>query len=92
MKPLQERQREMRELAAKVNAGRKPEFGDLMMNPWASDGNPHRDGFFVRVTSKTGRVNPGIWYEMTDRKGSFWEVNGNTMMFCDNLTGDEVFP
>lgn len=92
MSTLQERQQAMRELAEKVNAGRKPEFGDLMMNPWAGDANPRHIANFVREIRKTGRVNPGLWYEMTDRNGNFWEVGGNTMIFLDHLAGDEVFP
>ena len=81
----QERVRPVHEMAARINAGRKPKFGDAMRNLWASDGNPTRDAKFVRLVSKTGRCNPGEWYEMTDGAGKFWQSNGLAMVFIDQL-------
>ncbi|EKN3715433.1 TPA: hypothetical protein PXN30_002748 [Yersinia enterocolitica] len=89
---LNDRIKAMHELAKKINDGRKPEFGDLMRNPWAGEGNPHRDAYFVKSKVTTGRMNPGIWYQMTDRKGNFWDSDAKSLIFIDHLKGDEVFP
>jgi len=51
----------------------KPSFGDVIENGWASDANPTRIGFFVREFTRTGRLNPGVTWEITDGKGKFWE-------------------
>ncbi|WP_292224709.1 hypothetical protein [Brevundimonas sp.] len=51
----------------------KPSFGDVIENEWASDANPTRTGFFVREFTRTGRLNPGVTWEITDGKGKFWE-------------------
>lgn len=89
---LAERQKAMVELAAQVNAGRQPQFADHMRNPWAGEGNPSKDGYFVQAKRVTGKFNAGLWYRMTDRKGKFWEINGQTAMFIEHLTGSEVMP
>jgi hypothetical protein len=78
---LKDRELELAAEALRVNAGRKPKFGDLMRNPWASEGNPKRDGYFVRSKRTTGRFNPGLWYEFTDRNGEFWETSGQYAVF-----------
>lgn len=41
-------------------------FGDILINHYAGEGNPIKQGVFVRRTSK------GI--ECTDTKGKFWVV------------------
>jgi len=51
----------------------KPRFGDLVENGWASEENPTRRGFFVREGKRTGRMNAGTYWEITDGKGKFWE-------------------
>ena len=56
---LREREAAMHEMATKINAGRKPKFGDLMRGLWASETNPQRDGFFVKEVRNGGRINPG---------------------------------
>ncbi|EKN3575993.1 hypothetical protein O1F58_004001 [Yersinia enterocolitica] len=89
---LNDRIKAMHELAKKINDGRKPEFGDLMRNPWAGEGNPRRDAYFVKSKVTTGRMNHGIWYQMTDRKGNFWDSDAKSLIFIDHLKGDEVFP
>lgn len=82
MDELKQREIAMREHTAKVNAGRKPVFGDHMRNLWASEQNPSRDAIFVRVIRRTGKVlNSGMWYQMTDGKGKFWEVCPSGMIF-----------
>jgi hypothetical protein len=52
----------------------KPSFGDVIENGYASEGNPTRRGFFVRAFKRTGRLNPGLTWEITDKLGKFWEV------------------
>jgi hypothetical protein len=51
-----------------------PRFGDVVENGWASDGNPTRVGFFVREGRRTGRMNRGRYFEVTDGEGKFWEL------------------
>jgi hypothetical protein len=41
-------------------------FLDIVINEWASENNPHRQGIFTRNKGKT--------IEFTDGKGEFWEV------------------
>lgn len=78
---LAERQKDMEAAARAHNGNRKPQFGDSMRNPWAGEGNPYRDGYFVREKRVTGSFNPGLWYQMTDGQGAFWETNGKVAMF-----------
>lgn len=52
----------------------KPSFGDGIENGYASEDNPTRRGFFVRAFKRTGRMNPGLTWEITDGAGKFWEV------------------
>ena len=42
------------------------EFGDIVVNGWASENNPHRVGIFVK--------NKGKVIEFTDGKGDFWDA------------------
>lgn len=52
----------------------KPKFGQWFRGIHASENNPHRDGRFVEVIHRSGRVmNPGTFYRLTDGKGGFWE-------------------
>lgn len=44
------------------------------MNTNAGENNPHRISFFIRVVHRTGRMNPGTWYECTDGKGEIWHT------------------
>lgn len=73
---LKQREREFEAEAARINAGRKPKFGDLMRNPWASETNPIRDGYFVRKC--------GEYYEFTDRRGKFWQTRAKFAFFIDD--------
>ena len=50
------------------------QFGDIIENGWASDDNPTRTGFFVREGRRTGKMNPGHYFEVTDGAGKFWEL------------------
>ena len=45
-------------------------FGDLIENGWASESNPTRVGFFVRMRRCQGL--PAV--ETTDGLGKFWNV------------------
>jgi len=51
-----------------------PSFGDVVENGYASEDNPTRRGFFVRAFKRTGRMNPGLTWEITDKLGKFWEI------------------
>lgn len=83
MSDLKKLEQEHEANALRINAGRKPKFGDLMRNPWASDGNPQRDGYFVRERHQSGAFNPGHYYEFTDKRGKFWETRAKYAFFID---------
>lgn len=51
----------------------KPHFGDIIRNHWAGEKNPHRVGIFIRAGRRTGRLNPGPYWECTDGKGDVWQ-------------------
>lgn len=61
----------------KIGASHKPSFGQWFKNVWASDDNPLRFGAYVRTIVRRGRFNPGTYYELTDTKGKFWEIEWN---------------
>jgi hypothetical protein len=50
-----------------------PSFGDWFTGIHASYDNPHRHGMYVRTIRRTGRMNRGTHYELTDGYGSFYE-------------------
>lgn len=53
-----------------------PAFGAAVENLMAGVDNPQRVGYFVRRVDRRGRrMNAGIWWELTDRKGDFWLTN-----------------
>jgi hypothetical protein len=72
---LKKLEQELEAQALRINAGRKPKFGDLMRNPWAGESNPRRDAYFVR------RV--GDHYEFTDKRGDFWQTRSKFAFFID---------
>ena len=51
-----------------------PTFGDWFTGIYASDDNPIKHGMYVRTIRRTGRMNRGTHYELTDGKGAFWET------------------
>ena len=51
-----------------------PKFGDIIENEWASISNPNRKGYFVRSGVRTGLMNRGKYYQITNAKGKFWEL------------------
>lgn len=73
----------MRAHTLAVNAGRRPKFGDQMRNLWAGGTNPRRDATFIREVHKAGRTDPGMWYEMTDKKGEVWLSSPTGMIFLE---------
>lgn len=74
---------EIHQEAEKLRNGRKPQFGDKMRNLVAGEGNPRRDAYFVKQKRVTGRMNPGIWYTMTDKKGHFWDACPKGLVFIE---------
>lgn len=62
---------------------KEPEFGERLRGIYAGEKNPHRDGFYVRTIHRTGRLNPGKWYELTDKKGDFWQYEAKSVIFLD---------
>jgi len=52
---------------------REPKFGEWFRGIYASEDNPIRDGMYVRTIRRTGRLNRGTFYELTNLKGKFWE-------------------
>lgn len=50
-----------------------PKFGEWLRGIYASERNPLRDGMYVRTIRRTGRCNPGTFYELTDGNGKFWK-------------------
>ena len=50
----------------------EPKFGEWLRGIYASERNPQRDGMYVRTIRRTGRTNPGTYYELTDGKGRVW--------------------
>ena len=51
---------------------RQPKLGDWMRGIYASVDNPIRDGMYVETIYRTGRLNPGKFYRLTNGKGKFW--------------------
>ncbi|MNK92719.1 hypothetical protein D3C87_1128520 [compost metagenome] len=83
MDEMRQRVEAMRSHTETVNAGRQPRFGDRMRNLWAGERNPHRDATFIRVVHRSGRFNPGKWYEMTDEMGKTWLQAPEGLIFLE---------
>jgi hypothetical protein len=54
-----------------------PPFGALVTNLLADLTSPQRRGYFVRAhrIKERGRFLPGVWWQLTDGNGGFWEVS-----------------
>jgi hypothetical protein len=52
----------------------KPRFLDIIENGYASEDNPRHTGIFIRSGYRSGRVNPGKYWVLTDGDGDFWEM------------------
>lgn len=53
---------------------KKPIFGDIILNEFASESNPIRKGIFVKSYRKNGIVNKGVTWYLTNGNGYFWDV------------------
>ena len=51
----------------------EPAFGEWLRGIYASESNPLREGMYVRTIRRTGKLNPGVHYEVTDGNGKFWQ-------------------
>jgi len=60
---------------------RQPKLGEWLRGIYASESNPIRDGMYVETIRRTGRLNPGVWYRLTDGKGKFWEFEAKNTVF-----------
>lgn len=60
---------------------RPPKFGERIMGIWAGEQNPQRIGRYVETVRRTGRLNPGTWYRLTDGKGKFWSYEASQTLF-----------
>lgn len=68
--------------------GNQPSFGERLRGIYASADNPIRDGFYVKTIHRSGRVNPGKFYQLTDRKGKFWSYPAECVIFLDRQPAD----
>lgn len=50
-------------------------FGEKLENKYASINNPIRIATFVKKVTRKGKINPGKFCVLTDKKGRFWEVD-----------------
>jgi hypothetical protein len=74
----EERRRQQRFIEAGGEREFTPKVGDTIRGIWAGEKNPQRDGFYVRtVRRERARVNPGVWYELTDGKGNNWQYRAS---------------
>lgn len=65
---------------------REPKFGDRLRGIYASPNNPQRDGIYVETIHRTGRLNPGKHYRLTNGKGSFWIYPAESVTPIDEAT------
>jgi hypothetical protein len=70
----------------------EPEFGERIRGNYASVDNPIREGYYVRTIIRTGRLNPGKWYQLTDRKGRFWNFMASEVSFPDRPPPQDQVP
>ena len=61
----------------------EPKFGEWLRGIYASESNPHRDGMYVRTIRRTGKFNPGKFYELTDGNGLFWQYPAQSVERLD---------
>ncbi len=64
----------------------KPKFGDTVRGIHASEKNPQRDGFYVQTVRRTGKMNAGTFYRLTDGHGRFWEYPVESTEIIDRRT------
>jgi len=66
---------ERKDKAANIKNAKSFKFGQHVDNTAASNCNPIKYGLFVRIITRKGFINPGTYVQMTDGKGSFWEID-----------------
>lgn len=97
--PMNENERRRLECIAAARAdvphaiagdSRTPRFMELIRGIYASERNPQRDGMFVEVIRRTGRMNAGTFYRITDGKGSFWTYPASSTLIIGQLEPDPV--
>lgn len=66
-----------------IGIDRQPIFGEWLRGIWASETNPIRDGRYVRTVTRTGGLNRGTWYELTDGHGKFWQFEASATVFIE---------
>lgn len=64
---------------------RLPKFGDRLRGIYAGESNPQRDGIYVETIRRTGNMNRGTFYRLTDGKGHFWTYPATSTAFLDDL-------
>ena len=69
----------------------RPVFGTRMRGIFAGESNPHRDGYYVETIRRTGRMNRGKFYRLTDGAGRFWEYPAESTIFIrGDLTEERI--
>jgi hypothetical protein len=68
---------------------RTPHFGDQVVNNSASECNPTKHGLFVRRVTRSGVMNPGEWWELTNGEGSFWRTQADAYEVVTPATSSE---
>ena len=66
-------------------------FGDKWVNPAASDDNPNKVGYFVRTGNRYGKINPGKFYEFTDKHGGFWQVPASSVEPNPRVAANSIY-
>jgi hypothetical protein len=64
---------DMQTVALQMREAQMYKFGDIVINHWASNDNPHKRGVVVRTIRRDGRLNRGKWIQCTNMEGAFWE-------------------
>lgn len=67
-----------------------PKFLDIIENGWASESNPRKYGYYLKTIHRSGRLNPGKYFTLTNGKGDFWETNASSKMKIVGSFGDEL--
>jgi hypothetical protein len=75
-------------MAAEMSREGMPVFGEWFRGIWAGENNPLRDGRYVRTIRRTGRCNPGTFYELTDGKGRFWQFEAKETLRHSDFTDE----
>ncbi len=58
-------------------------FGDIIKNKYASDDDPFLYGYLLKIIERHDGPNPGIYFDLTDGNGYFWEIEISAVDFLD---------